>query len=132
MNFPPGNLSPFHNDILQETLLGRLCGRKILFRDSYEILRMLGRGGFGVTFLARNVLSPGKPFCVIKQLCPQVNHKAALESARKRFKREAQILSNLGHHKQGVITNMSNTVSEWTVRYYTVVWIQSYSLLKLL
>lgn len=100
MNFPPTNLSPFHSDVLQQTHLGQLCGRGQLFRDRYEILRMLGRGGFGVTFLARNVSLPSQPLCVIKQLCPKFSDPPALLKARQRFEREAKTLSLLGSHSQ--------------------------------
>ncbi len=100
MNFAPGNLSTFHTDVLQQTQLGQLCGQQQLFRDRYEILRMLGRGGFGVTFLAKDVSLPGEPFCVIKQLCPKVSDNSALETAQKRFEREAKILAKLGSHSQ--------------------------------
>lgn len=100
MNFPPTNLSSFHSDVLQQTELGQLCGQQMLFRDRYEILRMLGRGGFGVTFLAKDVGLPGEPLCVIKQLCPKFTEPAALENARKRFEREAKTLAKLGNHSQ--------------------------------
>ncbi len=100
MVFPPSNLSQFHNDVLRETLLGQLCGKKELFRDRYLVLRMLGRGGFGVTFLAQDFQLPGRPFCVIKQLCPRVSEQKALETARRRFKREAATLAALGSHSQ--------------------------------
>ena len=100
MNFPPSNLSSFHSDVLQQTELGQLCGQAKLFRDRYEVLRMLGRGGFGVTFLARDVSLPGEPLCVIKQLCPKFTEPAALETARKRFEREAKTLGKLGSHSQ--------------------------------
>lgn len=100
MNFPPGNLSSFHSDVLQQTELGQLCGQQQLFRDRYEILRMLGRGGFGVTFLAKDISLPGDPLCVIKQLCPKFSEPTALENARKRFEREAKTLAKLGSHSQ--------------------------------
>ncbi|MBE9118826.1 serine/threonine protein kinase [Lusitaniella coriacea LEGE 07157] len=100
MNFPPNNLSTFHNDIFQNTILGRLCGKNQLFRDRYLILKMLGRGGFGVTFLAQDNSLPGKPLCAIKQLCPKVSDPSALETARQRFHREAKTLGLLGSHSQ--------------------------------
>ncbi|MEC4803938.1 MAG: serine/threonine-protein kinase [Jaaginema sp. PMC 1079.18] len=100
MNFAPQNLSSFHNDILQETLLGRLCNKSELFRDRYLILRMIGRGGFGATFLARDIQLPGQPLCAIKLLCPRIGEMNALETARRRFRREAKTLGALGSHSQ--------------------------------
>ena len=100
MNFSPGNLSSFYSDVLQQTHLGQLCGQQQLFRDRYEVLRMIGRGGFGVTFLARDVTLPGEPLCVIKQLCPKVSDPSALQTARRRFEREAKTLAKLGSHSQ--------------------------------
>ncbi|MBD1930534.1 MULTISPECIES: serine/threonine-protein kinase [Cyanophyceae] len=100
MNFPPTNLSTFHSDVLAQTELGQLCGSEQRFRDRYEILRMLGRGGFGVTFLARDATLPGQPLCVIKQLCPKFSDPAGLKTAQKRFEQEAKTLSKLGSHSQ--------------------------------
>lgn len=100
MNFPPNNLSSFHIDVLQDTHLGKICGTEEVFRERYQILRMLGRGGFGVTFLAKDIYLPSQPLCVIKQLCPKFADLPALESARERFEREAKTLSLLGSHSQ--------------------------------
>jgi serine/threonine protein kinase len=100
MSQSPVNLVNPHASILDETMLGQLCGTKKFFRDRYSILKLLGRGGFGVTFLARDCQLPGRPLCVIKQLCPKVKERAALEKARCRFKQEAKTLSRLGSHAQ--------------------------------
>ncbi|MEH1927837.1 serine/threonine-protein kinase [Nostoc sp.] len=86
--------------ILQETQLGQMCGSKQLFRDRYEILQILGRGGFGITFLAKNALLPGNPLCVIKQLCPKVTNPESWQRACMRFEKEARTLGQLGSHSQ--------------------------------
>jgi serine/threonine-protein kinase len=100
MNLPPNKLPNFHHQGSNESLLAQLCGQKQLFCDRYQIIKMLGRGGFGVTFLAKDIYLPGHPLCVIKQLCPQVSDPKTLQNARKRFEREAEVLSKLGQHSQ--------------------------------
>lgn len=98
--FSMKKVTKFHTDILQTTHLGQLCGSKNLFRDRYKILRILGRGGFGVTFLARNMSLPANPLCVIKQLCPQASNHKSWERAKQRFEKEAITLGQLGSHSQ--------------------------------
>ncbi|MEH2055382.1 MAG: serine/threonine-protein kinase [Nostoc sp.] len=86
--------------ISQQTQLGQMCGSKRLFRDRYEILQVLGRGGFGITFLAKNAVLPGNPLCVIKQLSPKVTNPQSWQRACTRFEKEARILGQLGSHSQ--------------------------------
>ncbi|WP_017297779.1 serine/threonine-protein kinase [Nodosilinea nodulosa] len=71
-----------------------------LFRDRYRVLKKLGQGGFGVTYLAQNATLPGEPYCVIKQLCPKAGSELSLERAKVRFRREARALASLGSHWQ--------------------------------
>ncbi|BDI16216.1 hypothetical protein ANSO36C_20180 [Nostoc cf. commune SO-36] len=86
--------------ISQQTQLGQMCGSKKLFRDRYEILQILGRGGFGITFLAKDTVLPGNPLCVIKQLCPKVTNPQSWQKACTRFEKEARTLGKLGSHSQ--------------------------------
>jgi serine/threonine-protein kinase len=66
----------------------------------YQLLKPLGGGGFGQTFLARDIHLPGNPLCVVKQLQPTSKDTATLNTAKRLFDREAQILYNLGNHDQ--------------------------------
>jgi serine/threonine protein kinase len=93
-------LDQFRAQSQYQTPLRQMCGSPELFHDRYQILRVVGRGGFGVTFLARDVRLPGMPLCVIKQLCPKVDTPSMVHRAAKRFEREAKILGQLGSHAQ--------------------------------
>ncbi|TVP67421.1 MAG: hypothetical protein EA342_08990 [Leptolyngbya sp. LCM1.Bin17] len=37
----------------------------------YEIFKQLSAGGFGITYLAKDLRRPGQPQCVVKRLRPQ-------------------------------------------------------------
>ena len=76
------------------------CGKGLLLRERYRILRALGKGGFGATFLAKDESLPGTPACVIKQLRPSADAPHVLDMARNLFKREAKILGKIGNHPQ--------------------------------
>lgn len=71
-----------------------MIGRTL--RDRYHILKMLGQGGFGVTYLAKDYDLPGHPQCVVKHLKPKSSDPAVLDIARRLFDREAQVLYRLG------------------------------------
>ncbi|MDJ0536678.1 MAG: serine/threonine-protein kinase [Xenococcaceae cyanobacterium MO_207.B15] len=73
------------------------CGAKLLLCDRYQILRFIGKGGFGRTFLAADVSYLQPSLCVIKQLNSQ-RQKSSM--ARKLFEREARILAEVGNHPQ--------------------------------
>jgi len=62
----------------------------------YHILKPLGSGGFGHTFLAEDLFLPGHPRCVVKQLQPQSTNSQVMEVARRLFNREAEVLYQLG------------------------------------
>ncbi|WP_446880036.1 tetratricopeptide repeat protein [Phormidesmis sp. 146-33] len=65
----------------------------------YNLLRHLGGGGFGQTYLAAERHLPGNPQCVVKQLKPKVSVDA-WQTARRLFNTEAEVLYVLGNHDQ--------------------------------
>ncbi len=66
----------------------------------YQVLKVLGSGGFGRTFLAEDQQRPGKPTCVVKQLRPKFSDPNLLDNARRLFNVEAETLEQLGRHDQ--------------------------------
>jgi serine/threonine protein kinase len=88
-NPPPGE-----GDREDRAIEGQILAKR------YVIQRLLGRGGFGITFLSRNIYLPGQPLCVIKKLAPRVTNPSLLATARWRFYIEARTLSRLGGHCQ--------------------------------
>ena len=66
----------------------------------YQIIKHLGGGGFGETFIAHDTQLPGKPECVVKKLKTQSTDLLSLETARRLFDTEAQVLHKLGNHNQ--------------------------------
>lgn len=71
-----------------------LTGQTIYER--YHIVRQLGRGGVGITFLAEDRQCFNSR-CVVKQLKPKTDNPKTLQVARRLFIQEAKILNNLGH-----------------------------------
>ncbi|MBP5972368.1 AAA-like domain-containing protein [Brasilonema sp. CT11] len=73
----------------------------VTLRNRYKIFQCLGGGGFGDTYLARDLDLPGQPECVVKHLKPKDSSPAVLAIAKKLFEREAQTLYRLGNaHNQ--------------------------------
>jgi serine/threonine-protein kinase len=62
----------------------------------YRVLRELGQGGFGRTYLAEDT-NRFHEFCVLKEFAPQVQGTEALQKAEELFEREAGILYKLQH-----------------------------------
>ncbi|MFN5857178.1 MAG: serine/threonine protein kinase [Pseudanabaenaceae cyanobacterium] len=67
-----------------------------LLDNRYQILSVLGSGGFGDTFLAEDTKIPSRRRCVIKQLKPVADNSKIYVLLQERFQREAAILEALG------------------------------------
>ena len=74
-----------NTNLVGETIQGR-----------YYVEKQLGRGGLGVTFLARDRQCFDSQ-CVVKQLKPKTTDPRTLAIARRLFNREAEIVNRLGH-----------------------------------
>lgn len=83
-----------------------LCGEKLLptmtvqqgmvLGDRYLVLKELGHGGFGRTYLAEDIHRFKEP-CVLKEFAPQVQGTYAMQKAEELFEREAGVLYRLRH-----------------------------------
>ncbi len=67
-----------------------------LLDNRYRIKKLLGKGGFGHTYLAEDTKRPGAPICVVKHLKPKTNDPEFLQVARRLFASEAEVLESLG------------------------------------
>ena len=74
-----------------------LIGKTI--RNRYHIIKQLGRGGTGVTFIAEDRQCFNE-LCVVKQLKPQSHNPQKLQIYRHLFNTEAEILSQLGNYSR--------------------------------
>jgi len=77
------------------------CGAKLIpiLRGRYRVMRAIGQGGFGKTYLALDSDRLNAQ-CVIKQFSPQVKGTKSLDKAVQLFQQEAERLNELGEHPQ--------------------------------
>lgn len=79
------------SDRVHYTVLGKLL------QGRYQVVRLLGAGGFCQTYLAKDICQPGHPTCVIKHLLPASNLPESLSTLKHLFVREAEALKKLEH-----------------------------------
>lgn len=77
------------------------CGMELILAGRYIPLKLLGQGGFGAAFLARDRYTPAMRQCVVKQFQPSSTLTPdQLQIAQNLFEREGQVLEELGTHPQ--------------------------------
>ncbi|NES22120.1 MAG: serine/threonine protein kinase [Symploca sp. SIO3E6] len=78
------------------------CGMPLILAGRYLPSKLLGQGGFGAAFLARDRYTPTMRECVVKQFQPSGNlSPQQLKIAQNLFAREAEVLEQLGRrHSQ--------------------------------
>ncbi len=73
------------------------CGMPLILVGRYIPSKLLGKGGFGAAFLARDRYIPSLRQCVVKQFQPSGDlSPQQLEIAQTLFEREAEVLAELG------------------------------------
>ena len=73
-------------------MIGKLLGGR------YQVVGILGSGGFSQTYVAEDTHRPGSPKCVVKHLKPASSNSSFLQSARRLFRSEAETLEKLGRN----------------------------------
>lgn len=73
----------------------------IFLNRRYKIIRELGFGGQGKTFLCQDMRLSGNPYCAVKQLRPaNTNDPIFFDKAKRLFDQEIEALGKVGHHPQ--------------------------------
>lgn len=73
------------------------CGMPLILVGRYIPSKLLGQGGFGAAFLARDRYTPAMRQCVVKQFQPSGDlNPQQLKIAQDLFEREAAVLEELG------------------------------------
>lgn len=107
------------------------CGTPIvhLLRDRFKVIKPLGRGGFGNTYLAEDLDRLNEP-CVVKKLTYQATEAWEQKKAIEMFASEARQLKQLGHHPQ--IPKLTAYFQEGQNLYLVQQYVDGHNLIELL
>ncbi|ABA24914.1 serine/threonine protein kinase (plasmid) [Trichormus variabilis ATCC 29413] len=121
---------------LEENSNSELKESNTLLNDRYRILKPLGQGGFGKTFLAIDEKSTQNSqdefdyspsnICVIKQFLPQLQTSHHSQKALELFQQESLLLAELGKHPQ--IPQLLNTFEQDGQHYLVQEWVDGLNL----
>ena len=87
--------------------------------DRYKVIRELGRGGFGQTYLAEDRHRYDE-LCVVKEFVPQIEDKDLIAKAKELFEREASVLYQLDHKQIPEFRQLLAVESETSGRLFIV------------
>ena len=77
--------------------MARTLSQGTLLRERYEIVELVGRGGMGATYRARDLRLEGR-YCAVKEAIPDSDANLdELRQTREQFYREASTLARLDH-----------------------------------
>lgn len=71
-----------------------------LLDGRYQIIEVIETGEFGLTYLAKDIRRPGEPQCFVKHLRPGTSEPELINTTRRLFQKEAEVLEKLGQHDQ--------------------------------
>lgn len=71
-----------------------------LLDGRYQIIEVIETGEFGLTYLAKDIRRPGEPQCFVKHLRPGTSEPELINTTRRLFLKEAEVLERLGQHDQ--------------------------------
>ena len=125
--FNPDCLEPKN---LAQAKFCRSCNTSLLLKDRYRGLKIIGRGGMGRTFLARDEQNTQPEFsCVVKQLYLKSSNSFDRKTLNRLFETEVASLNKLGQHPQ--IPRLYDCFSLDRQRYLVQEWIEGDNLRQL-
>ena len=101
-----------------------------LLNNRYKVIKVLGAGGFGETFLAEDTYMPSGRRCVIKKLKTIAGDPQTYNQVKQRFEREAATLELLGEGSDQ-IPKLYAYFSEKGLFYLVQEWIQGQTLTEI-